>query len=140
MKRAFLALVGAAALLTGGCPFGQSVTTVDLVNNTAFPVEVTLYYGSDQNVLAAVLPVSGTEVVETVPGNSRVRLSRNCDDLQAIVIDNADLQIVGGIGPSQDTRVYRDGSDFGCGDTLTFTFTTSNFLTELEINFAATGN
>lgn len=139
-KRALLPLLSLAALLAGGCPFGSSLTTVALVNATAFPVEVRLYYGSNQNVLAAVLEETGTEVVETVPANSTVTFSRDCEDLQAIMIENADLRIVGGIGPSQNTRVYRDGSDFGCGDRLTFTFTTSNFLTELEINFSATGN
>ncbi|MCC6360434.1 MAG: hypothetical protein IT450_16970 [Phycisphaerales bacterium] len=140
MKRALLPLLSLAALLAGGCPFGASLTTVALKNSTAFPVEVRVRYGANQNVLADILEEAGTEVVQTVPANSTVTFSRDCEELQAIMIENADLQIIGGIGPSQNTGVYRDGSDFGCGDTLTFTFSTSNFLTELEINFAATGN
>lgn len=140
MKFAFISLAALLAAVTGGCPFGSTVTTVRLVNNTAFPVDVTLFYGSEQNEPAATLPLTGTEVVETVPANSTVTFSRDCDDLQAIVIDDADLQIVGSIGPSQNTRVYRDGDDFGCGDTLTFTFTVSSFLTELDIAFSSTGN
>lgn len=140
MKRALLPFLSLAALLAGGCPFGSSLTTVALKNSTAFPVEVRVRYGANQNVLAEILEEAGTEVVQTVPANSTVTFSRDCEELQAIMIENADLQIIGGIGPSQNTGVYRDGSDFGCGDTLTFTFSTSNFLTELEINFAATGN
>ncbi len=140
MKFAFISLAALVAGLTGGCPLGPTDTTVQLVNNTSFPVDVKLYSSSRQNEPAATLPLTGTEIVESVPANSVISFSRDCDELQAIVIDDADLQIVGGIGPSQNTRVYREPDDFGCRDTLTFTFTASSFLTELEINFNATGN
>lgn len=141
MKNAIvLASLAVLGCVMGGCPLGNSKTTVDLVNSTSFPIEVTIYYGDNQDVLGAALPLTGTQVVETVPANSSVTFARDCDALQAIVIDRADLQIVGSIGPGQDTRVYRDGSDFGCGDRLTFTFSTSNFLTELDIAFDSTGS
>jgi len=60
-------------------------------------------------------------------------LSRNCDDLQAVVIEDADLRIIGGIGPETDSDVLRDGDEFGCGDTVTFTFTSSDLGTNFEV-------
>jgi hypothetical protein len=53
------------------------------------------------------------------------------------MIDDADLQIVGGIGPETDTRVYRDGDDFNCGDSITFTFDHPTLPTSLNVNFSA---
>ena len=64
--------------------------------------------------------------------------TRDCDDLQAIMIEDADLQVLGGlITPDADTDVLRDGSDFGCGDTLTFTFSHPDIALSLNIAFDA---
>ena len=59
--------------------------------------------------------------------------TQSCDDLQAIMIEDADLQIIGGIGPEANTDVLRDGDDFGCGDTIVFTFDHSDLIFDFEI-------
>jgi len=106
-----------------------------LVNNASFPVHVDVYYGDNQNVLASVLEEFGQHVEFFIEAGASQEISRDCDELQAIMV-KGDLQILGGVGPSETTRVYRDGSDFGCGDTITFTFTQSITVTDLDISFS----
>lgn len=122
-------------LSLAGCPLvGGNTTTVVLDNQATFPVDVVMYIGGDQNVLRDILTAVGEEITVTVaPGATRT-IRRDCDDLQAVVIDNAKLQVIGGIGPEEDTQVLRDGSDFGCGDTIRFTFTDSALFTNLDIS------
>jgi hypothetical protein len=109
----------ASILSLGGCPQG---TTVQLENEADSPVEVRLYYGDDQNSSEFVLEEFGEEFTTTIDPGEAVTFSRDCEELQAIYIENAELNIIGGIGPEADTGVFRDGDDFGCGDVLTFTF------------------
>lgn len=109
--------------------------TVRLVNDTDFPLTVELYVGDDQNTLESVLTSTGERITLTISARQTGTFDRDCDALQAIVISDADLSYILGVGPSQSTRVYRDGSDFNCGDTLTFTFTNPN-LTTLSISFS----
>ena len=80
----------------------------------------------------------GEELNLSVPAGSTVSFTRDCDDLQAIMIADADLLVVGNlISPEADTDVLRDGSDFSCGDTLTFTFTHPDIPISLNIGFDA---
>lgn len=130
----WLLIVAAAVMLVGGCYPGPSQTSVRLVNNANSPVRVDVFYGEDQNVLEGLLEEYGQRLEYTIePGGYR-EFSRDCDDLQAIKV-RGDLQVIVGLGPSESTRVYRDGSDFGCGDALTFTFTQSITATDLDISF-----
>jgi len=143
LERLFVATVAAMTTVLGsGCPIGalipESQTTVRLVNNADFDVEVQLFYHDDQNVLEEILEEVGTEINRTLAPGDAVSISRDCDDLQAVFIRDADLNIVGGLGPEADTDVFRDGSDFGCGDTITFTFTQNDLATELNINVSVT--
>lgn len=108
-------------------------TRIRLVNNTPFPVEVDLYYSDTQEAPREIIVALGEEVLETVAAGDVLPLTLDCDELQAVVIDDADLRIVGGIGPEEDTEVLRDGDDFGCGDTITFTFTSTTLGTEFTI-------
>lgn len=144
-----LALVGALLLPTTGCGifgdifgiFGPNQTRVRLVNtNTTLPVSGTLFYGDDQNALEAILTSEGTERQFTLAAGETQEFSVNCEELQAIIIDDADLQVIGNIGPSQRSDVFRDGDDFNCGDTITFTFSGSLIPPELNINFTASSN
>ena len=115
-----------------------SSVTVNLINNGDFTVEVQIFVHSDQNVLETLIDDVGEELNFSVPAGSTVTFTRECDDLQAIIIEDADLQILGGlITPDADTGVLRDGSDFGCGDTLTFTFTHPDLALSLNIAFSA---
>ncbi len=112
-------------------------TTVRLENNSdTFDVHVVLYYGDDQNVLEAVLRNVGTRREFTLPPRDVQQFSVNCDSLQAIMIDNAQLQVVGSIGPEDSTGVYRDGSDFNCRDTLVFSFDGQLLPPNLHISFS----
>lgn len=115
-----------------GCPRS---TTVELVNDTDFPVEVRLFYDNDQEVPAELLEEFGNELEFTIPAGDTQTFSRDCEDFQAVMV-HGDLMVAGNIGPSETTRVYRDGSDFGCDDIIRFTFTASEFATDLDISFS----
>ncbi len=137
-----LALLG-VGLLVGCGTVGEAVvntlvgstrTTVRLVNSTDFPLTVEFRYSDDQLVLPFVLRDSGTRVERVIAANSEASYSDDCDALQAVVITAADLDIAIGLGPGTDSRVYRDGTDFGCGDTLIFTFESDGIL-DLTVDF-----
>ena len=122
---ACLALVG----LIGGCEgfdlgglLGSSRVTVELVNDGNLPLEVEIYIADEQLILEALLTTVGEKIEITVDPDSTERFSRDCDELQALIIEEARVMIAGLPGPSDDTEVLRDGDDFGCGDTITFTF------------------
>ena len=135
-----LSAAAVTTVLGSGCPIGglipESQTTVRLLNNAESEVDVQLFYGDDQNALEAVIEEFGSEVNQVLSAGGAFSFSRDCDDLQAIFINDADLNIVGTIGPEASTDVYRDGSDFGCGDTITFTFTQNALATDLDIAFS----
>lgn len=140
MRRAYGCAAGAVlAMLSSGCGLlSPSSVTVNLINNGDFAVEVQIFVHSDQNVLETLIDDVGEELNFSVPAGSTVSFTRDCDDLQAIIIEDADLQILGGlITPDANTEVLRDGSDFGCGDTLTFTFTHPDLALSLNIAFDA---
>ena len=113
---------------------GANTVTVRLINQGDFDVDVTLYYYDHQEVEEELLVLLGDEVEYTIgDGNTRT-FTQSCDDLQAIMIEDADLQIIGGIGPEANTDVLRDGDDFGCGDTIVFTFDHSDLIFDFEID------
>jgi hypothetical protein len=129
-----------AALDIVGNLVGSDTTTVRLVNEASSPVTVTLFFGDDQNALEAVLTEFGTEREFTLqPGDSQ-QFSEPCEDLQAVIIDNAKLNLLGQIGPEADTDVQRDGDDFNCGDTVTFTFDGQAIPLELNISVSVSGS
>jgi hypothetical protein len=115
-----LPLCASCDALLGFLPPNQ--TTVRLVNNGDFEVQVELYVGDQQEVPRDVLTQTGTKLEYTVAAGGAASFSRDCDNLQAIVIDNAKLMVIGPAGPNADMDVLRDGSDFNCGDTIVFTF------------------
>lgn len=130
-----------SAVAVPGCDvidaLGPTEVTVTLVNDGDFPVEVRIYISDDQNVLQTFIDDLGDERTFTLAAGESMQFAEDCDDLQAIIIDEADLQL-GGIdfGPNANTQVYRDGSDFGCGDQLTFTFSHAAVPLDLDIGFS----
>lgn len=112
---------------------GPSTVRVMLVNNGQFDVEGTLFYGDQQEAPNIVLTEFGEELDFTVPSGESNTFVRTCDDLQAIVIDDADLLILGDIGPETNSDVLRDGDDFSCGDTIVFTFDHSGILVDFDV-------
>jgi hypothetical protein len=133
---------GLAVLLAAvaGCGAVQNIlssgsqTSIRLVNEADYPVDVVLYYGKRQETPQAVLKNTGTRMQWRLSPGETASLARKCDALQAVMIDNADLDVALGLGPNADTGVFRDGSDFHCGDTLVFTFRNTG-VTKLNIDF-----
>lgn len=142
MKRALLGMAG--LLILGGCgaisnlvgSLSPKTVTVELVNaSTAFDVDVQLFYGDQQDTLEALLTEFGTEVNRTLPPGTTSTFTRDCDALQAIIIKDADLRVLVGLGPQTNTDMLRDGTDFNCGDTLTFTFDHSAAIFDFDVAF-----
>lgn len=107
--------------------------TIRLVNNSDFDVVVEMFTHDDQNVAEFLITEVGDEINRTVGSGETTTIVGDCDDVQAIIIEDADLQVVGGIGPEANTDVIRDGDDFGCGDTVTFTFDHSALITDFDV-------
>src|SRR5690606_11731752 len=102
-------------------------------NETDFPLEVVVLYDDEQNLPEQILEETGTESVFTLaPGEVR-SVTRECDDLQIVRV-SVDLQLLGGLGPSRTSRVYRDGDDFRCGNRIVFIYTAPAVPTRLELS------
>jgi hypothetical protein len=129
-------LAGLAPTITS-CPLVTPQTTVRLVNNTDHTVEVRLFYDDDQELPEDLIELDGIEVNRTLLSGEVEAFSRDCGSLQAIFIEHAELRILGDIGPEEDTGVFREPDDFGCGDTLTFTFTQNVLGSDLDIDFTS---
>ncbi len=124
-----------------------STVTVSLVNNGSFSVDGELYYDEDESALDAIDSINGldnflrefgTRVEFDVAPGATSTFTRSCDDLQAIFIDDADLRVLVGLSPDDDTDVLREGTDFSCGDTITYTFDHSQFLIDFRITTSVT--
>ena len=126
-----IGLVGCDAVIGLGRP---RTTAVRLVNDGDFDVDVTLYISDDQDTIEQILTEFGTRLEYTVPAGEAVSFSRDCDWLQAIVIDNAELMLIGQLGPEANSEVLRDGSDFFCGDTIVFTFRHSAAIIDFDVS------
>ena len=141
LKRISTSIVAAFALiLLPGCDallaillFGTNTTTLELVNNADFDVDVILYYDDTQEVPELLLTESGTRLEFTIGAGETQRFSRPCDELQVIIIDDADLLVIGGIGPETNTDVLRDGDDFSCGSTVRFTFDHTAAILDFDV-------
>ncbi len=116
---ALLSVAGCDALLN---PLGLDIVTVKVVNNGDFPIVVEIYYADEQLIPEALLTSTGTRVDLTIQPGQTETFTRACDDLQAIIVNDADLQVIGGLGFETRGSVLRDGTDFNCRDTITFTF------------------
>jgi hypothetical protein len=127
-----IAMIGCDAL-TG--IFLPTTVTVTLRNTTGFNVDVQLFYDDEQDLPEFLLTEIGEEIEETVLPGVPFSFTRNCDELQAIVIDDADLRLPGGFGPEANTDVLRDGDEFRCGDQIVFTFSYDESLLDFDIDW-----
>lgn len=134
------AAIAALACLIAGCdviPFLllPSPVTVELVNDSlTAPVTVRLFYHDDEDVFEVILVQSllTTEREETILPGETVSFTRDCDDLRAIIIERAELQVFG-FSPEVDTGVLRQGEDFFCGSTIVFRFTHSSLIFDFAV-------
>jgi hypothetical protein len=113
--------------------FGATTVTVSLVNDADYTVEVELYIDDEQEIPKFLLTETD-KLSYSIPAGETRSFTRDCEDLQAIIIDDADLMIIGGLGPDADTDVFRDGDDFDCGDTIIFTFDHSDVIVDFNIS------
>ena len=138
----------AVGLLAGvgcaGLPFllFSNAVTVTLVNETGSSVDVELFLSDEQDIPRALLLEVDKDLVDRLgervdvlllPGGSS-SFFRSCDDLQAIVVGDADLNVLGGLGPDASSDVLRDGSDFGCGDEIQFIFHGGGNLLDFQVD------
>jgi hypothetical protein len=139
MRHLSTVLFSAACLLPfGGCdslslPILTDQVRVVLVNDGDYDVNVVLYYDNEQGISESNLRDHGTRLEYTVADGDSVSFLRNCADLQAIMIDEARLQVLGDLGPQTSTDVLRDGDDFDCRETITFTFDHSGLLLDFGV-------
>ncbi len=143
MKRQRRFVIGVAVLLLcAGCGavgllvdlVQPGTVVVRLVNDGDYAVQVKLFIDDHQDIPEELLTDTGTELNFTVPAGETTAFSRKCDDLQAIVIDDAQLMVVGKSGPDAKSDVLRDGTDFGCGDIIVFTFEHSDLILDFHIS------
>ncbi len=113
---------------------------VTLVNNGRFDVEGTLFYDDEQDLPQILLTEVGRQIDFTVPAGDFFTFTRSCDDLQAIIIEDADLLVAPGVSPETSTGVLRDGRDFSCGDSIVFTFDHSDLLLDFDVTESVEGD
>lgn len=134
MRIAERAMCLGAVLLCGSC--GTVQTYVILINTTNYSVDGRLFYDEEQTLPASGLEVLGTEVTFSIPAGQSFSFNRDCEDLQAIFIKDADMRVAPGVSPETESDVYREPDDFSCGRTITFTFSQNQAGTELNVTFA----
>lgn len=130
----------AAWPLIGGCNvlgdlFGPGVI-VTLVNDGDFDVDATIAFSSDPNISEADLIASGTEIELTIPPGESRSIRRDCLELRAVMIETAELQVIGGFGPTTQSEVIREGQgspQVFCQGFVTFTFDHNDSLVDFDV-------
>ena len=133
-------VVAVVVVLLSGCDvltalLQPTTVIVRLVNEGDFDVEGTLFFDGQQDIPALLLTEIGDELDFTVRAGEASTFIESCDDLQAIVIEDADLLVLVGAGPDASSDVRRDGDDFSCGDTIVFTFDHSAVVLDFDVSF-----
>lgn len=138
-----LAFVGMASLQCG-CDAIVGVlepkTTVRLINNSDFAVEGVIYYDDEDDTIEEILEQTGTRRPFALASGGQSSFSVPCDELRALILSDADLQIIGDIGPSASTDVLREGDDFECGEVITLTFDHSAAVMDFDVTVAVSRN
>lgn len=138
MMRGILLTILAAGMLgmtsqQSGCQ-GARILTVQLVNDTGQDIDFTLAYSAAADASFADLVADGTEIDDTVKSGEVMFKFISCDAAHAVALKLAVLHVVGGVGPiTFDDFVYRIDHDWTCGQTLQYRFTSSNNLTDLDV-------
>jgi len=128
------ALAGCGAVGIAAQVLTPNRVTVRLVNNADFTVEGNLRIGDQQDIPEDLLDQLGSEVSFSLAPGGAQTISRSCGELQAVRVENADLRVIGGIGPSTNSDVVRDSDEFNCGDTIEFTFDNSAVVVDFAVS------
>ena len=131
-------ILALAGMIAAGCDgftiaLEPKIVTVSLVNASAYPVEGTVYTSDDQDLAVIGLIGLGEDQDFRLEADTTYSFSGSCDEIQAVMVDDVELRVVGGIGPEANSSVLTDGDDFSCGDTIVFTFTHSDLLTDFDV-------
>ena len=142
-KNRIIGLTPIGLILTiAGCGFGldiflPSTVTITFVNGIAdFEIEGTVVFDNRQAFIKEDLVGFGEERSFVIDGGGSISLAPlNCSDVESLVLDRAELLVIGDIGPSTDSEILRIGEDFDCGNEIVFTFTGS--ILDLVVTTAA---
>lgn len=143
MKRSAImpyALAAVSLVVFPGCEalvglVTTSTVTVTLQNDSdQFPVAATIFYDDEEDTLKLLVIEFGESQDFSVPAGESRSMTRSCDDLRGLVLEDADLLIVSGLGPETDSDLLRIGSDFECGDEVVFTFSHEIIPLNLRLN------
>ena len=139
MQKLLAILVGTSMLALSSCNalsfLLPNTVTVALVNPGTLDVDGQLFYDDDEtalnllndiNALDNFLREFGQQFDFVVPAGDTVTFTRSCNDLQAIFVDDANVRIAGVVTSDDDTNPIREGDDFICGSTITYTFVYSD--------------
>ncbi len=130
---AITGITGCGALGVLGNLLGSNSVTVRLVNTSDdYDVAVQVRYGDENLETKDLIKALGEEVNRTLSPGEEAEFSRDCDELESIFIDEAELEVPL-FDIKEDTDVIVDGDNFGCGDTITYTFTHSDLLVDFDI-------
>ncbi len=111
---------------------GLDTVEVILNNQADYAVEVDLYLSDQEDISEAVLITLGEHLEFTLQPGTTQRFTRSCDDLKAIIIYDADLEVAG--GPDTESNVLRTDGDFNCADKITFTFDHSAAISDFNVS------
>ena len=125
-----LALTGCDALIGIITP---TTVTVSLVNASDYDVDAKIFISDEQDLPEFLLTELGDKLNFVIPAGETATFTRSCDKLQAIVVDDADLLVLVGLGPEAGSDVLRDGDDFRCGDVIIFTFSHSEAVLDFHV-------
>jgi len=134
-------------LLAGGCDalaflFLPNTVTVTLVNQASGTVDAEIFISDQQDIPRSLLTQVDHDIVDqlgeridrTVAAGGQTSFFRSCGDLQAIVVGDADLNILGGLGPSASSDVLRDNEDFNCGDEIQMIFRGGGNILDFDVD------
>lgn len=145
MKQSKLALLGLLAAIPAmsgqSCAsladlFGPGIV-VTLVNNGDYDVVATIAYSDNPGISESDLENSGTEVEITIPEGESRSFRRNCVQMRAVMVKNAELQVIGGFGPTTQSEVIREGQgspSLVCQGFLSFTFDHNDSTLDFDVD------
>ena len=139
MKHTGQLMIAGLLLFTLGCDalldiVLPSTVTVSFVNESPnFSVEVEFIFDDEDDIPEFVLRALDPDLDLLLGPNVTDTRSFDCDDLQAMIIDRAELQAAP-FGPDTDTDVLRIDDDYECGDEIIFTFAHTLLLLDFDVS------
>ena len=142
VRKARVLMAMGLAAATAGCGFGLSIflpstVTLTFVNEIGdFDINGKVAFDNRDALLPADLIGFGESRSFSVAGGGSTSIGPlRCGDVESLVLYEAELQVIGGIGPDTNTGILRIDEDYDCGDEIVFTFT-GNVL-DLDVTTSA---